>query len=199
MVRRRRECLKKPRSPRRPVEALGRSPSVRVPSWSAAPWSDFSRDRGATENSAPRPGARSSGRSAQSPLGFTGSSAPSSVLRAALRAAADGAVVGVLAAGVAAAAFRGAATRRGLVIGAGAAWLASSASGGWLLWGRSRSSRAFWWSFGGGMALRCAALAGLMVWSWKRAGVSAEALLLSYVFGVLAMALTMETRRLKLR
>jgi hypothetical protein len=85
----------------------------------------------------------------------------------------------------------------GLVIGAGAAWLASSASVGWLLWGRSRSMEAFWWAFGGGMALRGAALAGLMMWSWRRADVSVEALLLTYVLGSLAMLLTMETRYLK--
>ena len=88
--------------------------------------------------------------------------------------------------------------REGIVLGAAAAWLASSASVGWLLWGRGRSMRAFWCAFGGGMALRGAALAGLMAWSWGRAGVSVEALLLSYVFGVLAMLLTMETRYLKL-
>ncbi|MFI5349584.1 MAG: hypothetical protein ACHQ2Z_08580 [Elusimicrobiota bacterium] len=58
--------------------------------------------------------------------------------------------------------------------------------------------KAFWAAFGGGMALRAAALAGLMSWSWRRADVSVEALLLSYVFGVLAMLLTMETRYLKL-
>ena len=87
----------------------------------------------------------------------------------------------------------------GIALGVGTAWLASSASVGWLLWGRSRSMKAFWWAFGGGMALRAAALAGLMAWSWRRADVSVEALLLSYVFGALAMLLTMETRYLKLR
>jgi hypothetical protein len=49
------------------------------------------------------------------------------------------------------------------------------------------------------MALRAAALAGLMAWSWRREGVSVEALLLSYVFGVLAMLLTMETRYFRVR
>ena len=87
---------------------------------------------------------------------------------------------------------------KGIALGVGAAWLASSASVGWLLWGRSRSMKAFWWAFGGGMALRGAALAGLMDLSWRRTDVSVEALLLSYVFGVLALLLTMETRYLKL-
>jgi hypothetical protein len=85
----------------------------------------------------------------------------------------------------------------GIALGVGTAWLASSASVGWLLWGRSRSMKAFWWAFGGGMAVRAAALAALMAWSWRRESVSVEALLLSYVFGVLAMLLTMETRYLK--
>ena len=47
------------------------------------------------------------------------------------------------------------------------------------------------------MALRGAALIGLMILSWRRTDVSVEALLVSYVFGVLAMLLTMETRYLK--
>jgi hypothetical protein len=69
----------------------------------------------------------------------------------------------------------------------------------WLLWGQRRSTQAFWWAFGGGMAVRAAALAALMAWSWRREGVSVEALLLSYVFGVLAMLLMMETRYFRVR
>ena len=57
--------------------------------------------------------------------------------------------------------------------------------------------KAFWVAFGGGMALRVAALAVLMAWSWRRDGAT-DALLLSYVFGVLTLLLTMETRYLKL-
>ncbi|MFI5360743.1 MAG: hypothetical protein ACHQ49_02135 [Elusimicrobiota bacterium] len=57
--------------------------------------------------------------------------------------------------------------------------------------------KAFWWAFGGGMALRVAALGGLMVLSGRRPDVSVDSLLVSYVFGVLAMLLTMETRYLK--
>ena len=134
----------------------------------------------------------------QSPLVFTGSSEPSRALRTALKAAAEGAIVGVLGAGAAAAFLRGPELHKGIALGVGTAWLASSASVGWLLWGRSRSTKTFWIAFGGGMALRAAMLAGLMAWSWRRADVSVEALLLSYVFGVLAMLLTMETRHLKL-
>jgi hypothetical protein len=130
-------------------------------------------------------------------LVFTGSSEPSSALRTALKAAAEGAIVGLAGAAAAAAIFRGPELREGIALGAGTAWLASAASVGWLLWGRSRSMKAFWYAFGGGMALRAAALAGLMAWSWRRADVSVEALLMAYVFGVLAMLLTMETRYLK--
>jgi hypothetical protein len=100
--------------------------------------------------------------------------------------------------GAAAAVFRGPALQKGLVFGVVSAWVVSSASVGWLLWARNRSIEAFWRAFGGGMAVRAAALAGLMFWSWGRADVSVEALLLSYVFGVLTMLLTMETRYLKL-
>jgi hypothetical protein len=131
-------------------------------------------------------------------LVFTGSSEPSSVLRTALKAAAEGAVVGLAGAGAAVAVFSGPQIHKGIALGVGTAWLASSASVGWMLWGRSRSTKTFWIAFGGGMALRAAALAGLMIASWGRADVSTEALLVSYVFGVLAMLLTLETRYLKL-
>lgn len=80
-----------------------------------------------------------------------------------------------------------------------AAWAASATSVGWLLWARERSTQAFWWSFGGGMALRAAVLGALAVWGWGRRGVSFEALLLSYVFALLAMLLTLEFRHLRLK
>jgi hypothetical protein len=131
-------------------------------------------------------------------LVFTGSSARSSVLRTALRAAAEGALVGIAGCGIAAAVFRGILIPTAIAVGTGTAWLASSVSVAGLAWGQRRSTKAFWWSFGGGMALRAAALAGLMGWSWRREG-AREALLLSYVFGVLAMLLTMEVRHIKPR
>jgi hypothetical protein len=127
------------------------------------------------------------------------SSGPSFESRATLRAAAEGAAVGALGAAAAAAIFRGAELRAGIAWGVGTAWLASSASVAWLLWGLGRSTKAFWYAFGGGMALRAAALAALMAWSWRRTDVSVDALLLSYVFGVLALLLTMEIRYLKPR
>jgi hypothetical protein len=86
----------------------------------------------------------------------------------------------------------------GVRIGAAAAWAASAASVAWLLWARERSTKAFWYSFGGGMALRAAALAGLAVWGIKHPGSSLEALLLSYVFVLLAALLTLEIRHMRL-
>jgi len=84
-------------------------------------------------------------------------------------------------------------------VGISAAWAASAVSVAWMLWARARSTEAFWWAFGGGTALRALVLAALFFWGWKRAGVSMEALLLSYVFTLLAMLLTLEYRYLRLR
>lgn len=147
----------------------------------------------------PPRGALLSRRCPGSPLGSTGSSEPSRVLRTALKAAAEGAGVGVLGGAAAAAVFRGPGVPEAVGMGVAAAWLASSASVAWLLWGRGRSMKAFWWAFGGGMALRAAALIALMAATWRREGRPTEALLLSYVFGLLAMLLTMETRYFKAR
>lgn len=86
----------------------------------------------------------------------------------------------------------------GARIGIAAAWAASAASVAWLLWARERSTKAFWWSFGGGMALRAAVLAALFGWGLAHAGSSMEALLLSYVFTLLATLLTLEIRHMRL-
>jgi len=85
-----------------------------------------------------------------------------------------------------------------MTIGAAAAWAATSASVAWLLWARERSGRAFWWAFGGGMGLRAAVLGVLTVWGYRRESVSLDALLLSYVFALIALLLTLETRHLRL-
>lgn len=58
--------------------------------------------------------------------------------------------------------------------------------------------RAFWWAFGGGLALRLLALAGLMVLSLRAGGLSQPALLLSYAFGVLGFLL-IEYRHIRLK
>jgi hypothetical protein len=86
----------------------------------------------------------------------------------------------------------------GVRVGAAAAWAASSVSVAWLLWARGRSMKIFWWSFGGGMALRAAVLAGLFGWGLTHAGSSLEALSLSYVFTLLATLLTLEIRHMRL-
>ncbi len=59
--------------------------------------------------------------------------------------------------------------------------------------------KTFWWAFGGGMVLRAAVLAALAVWSYRRASVSFEAVLLSYVFALIALLMTLEMRHLKIR
>lgn len=129
---------------------------------------------------------------------FTGSSEHTSLAKTALKAAAEGAVVGLIVVGAASAFFRGPSSLKSIALGVGTAYVASLASVWWLLRARRRSATAFWWAFGGGMALRVAALAGLMAWSWGREGLATDALLVSYVFGLLAMLLTLETRYLKL-
>lgn len=86
-------------------------------------------------------------------------------------------------------------TRVGIV----AAWAASAASVSWLIWALARSPKAFWYAFGGGMALRGAVLLVLAAWAWRREGVSMEALLVSYVFALLTMLLTLEFRHLRVR
>lgn len=91
------------------------------------------------------------------------------------------------------------AERESLAIGVLAAWAASSVSVAWLLWARGRSMKAFWWAFGGGMVLRAGMLGALAVWGYRRTSVSFEGLLLSYVFALLALLLTLEMRHLKIK
>lgn len=91
------------------------------------------------------------------------------------------------------------AERESLLIGGAAAWAASSASVAWLLWARGRSTKAFWWAFGGGMVLRAVTLAALAVWGHGRESVSFEGLLVSYVFALLALLLTLELRHLRIK
>lgn len=86
-----------------------------------------------------------------------------------------------------------------MLIGGAAAWAASSASVAWLLWARGRSMKAFWWAFGGGMILRAGVLAALAVWGHGREAVSFEGLLLSYVFALLALLMTLEMRHLRIK
>ena len=85
------------------------------------------------------------------------------------------------------------------MLGVTAAWAASAASVGWLLWAKARGASAFWWAFGGGMALRAAVLGALAAWVWSRTDVSVESLLLSYVFALLFTLLGLEFRHLRLK
>lgn len=59
--------------------------------------------------------------------------------------------------------------------------------------------KSFWWAFGGGMVLRAFALALLAVVGYRREALSFEALLLSYVFALLALLLTLELRHLRIK
>lgn len=132
-------------------------------------------------------------------MGSTDSSAPSAVLKTAARAAAEGAVVAALGAGLASRFLAGGPERLGLAVGVAAAWAASTAGVAWLVWARGRSWRAFWWAFGGGMALRAAALVVLAVGAYGRASVSLDVLLVSYAFAVLTLLLTLEMRHIRLK
>lgn len=80
-----------------------------------------------------------------------------------------------------------------------AAWAATSTSIAWLLWARGRSMKAFWWAFGGGMVLRAGVVGALAAWGYGRTDLTFEALLLSYVFTLLALLLTLEMRHLRIR
>lgn len=119
--------------------------------------------------------------------------------RTAAKAAAEGAVVAIAGFLIASRVWSSPSEKRSLAAGILAAWAASSASVVWLLWGRGRSMKAFWWAFGGGMALRAAVLLVLAAWAYERPGTSLEAVLLSYVFVLLALLLTLEMRHLKIR
>ena len=59
--------------------------------------------------------------------------------------------------------------------------------------------KSFWWAFGGGMALRAGVLAALVVFGYGRKSVTLESLLLSYVFVLLALLMTLEMRHLKIK
>jgi hypothetical protein len=85
------------------------------------------------------------------------------------------------------------------VVGVATAWAATSASLAWLFWARGRDMKTFWWAFGGGMAIRAGALGLLAVAGYRREGFSLEGLLLSYVFAVLVLLLTLELRHLRIR
>lgn len=103
-----------------------------------------------------------------------------------------------IAAGLCSAIWRSPAERKALAIGLGVAWLVSSVSAASIMVAKSVSSGAFWWAFGLGTASRLATLVVLMIFSAYNPELSQSALLLSYVFGVLAVLL-IEYRHVKLK
>lgn len=125
------------------------------------------------------------------------SSGPSAVLKTAVRAAVEGAIIA--GAGALLASRVWPSQSSAVAVGCAAAWAATSASLAWLFWARGREMKVFWWAFGGGMAVRAGALGVLAVWGYRREGFSLEGLLLSYVFAVLVLLLTLELRHLRIR
>lgn len=130
-------------------------------------------------------------------MGSIASSA--STLATAARAAVEGGALALLGLAAAWLFWREAGVVFGVRIGVAAAWAASVVSVTWLVWARGRSVKAFWYAFGGGMFLRALVLGALAVWNYRREAVTMEALLLSYVFALLAMLLTLEMRHLRIR
>jgi hypothetical protein len=132
-------------------------------------------------------------------LDSTDSSGPSAVLKTGARAAAEGAALALAAELIAGRVWSSGPDAWGVRVGLGAAWAASSTSVAWLVWARGRSWKAFWWAFGGGMALRAAVLGGLAWWAYGRETVALEALLMSYAFGLIGLLLTLELRHLRVK
>lgn len=102
---------------------------------------------------------------------------------------------------VAAAIFSGSALRKGLFIGSGCAWAASSLSAAALLVSKAHKAavKMFWYAFGGGMALRFLVLVALMAYgTLHEPQVSEPALLMAYALGVLFFLL-LEYRHIKLK
>lgn len=106
----------------------------------------------------------------------------------AVRSALEGAVLAAAAGALASLALDGELRRR-CWLGLGLAWAASSLSVAAMAWGRAVSPKAFWRAFGGGTALRGAALAALMWLTWKEPWDVQAAELGSYAVGVLGFLL----------
>jgi len=86
------------------------------------------------------------------------------------------------------------------VVGAGLAfaWAASSVSTAWVMHAQRRSMTAFWWAFGGGMAIRMSVLAALVGWAFLHPAQPPAPLLLSYALGVFGLLL-LEYRHIKIK
>ena len=116
-----------------------------------------------------------------------------------MRAVVEGGLIALIGAFAAGRVWSTGPARKSLVIGTVAAWAATTVSVVWLLWARGRSMKTFWWAFGGGMGLRFGLVFVLAVWGYGRKSVTLESLLLSYVFALLALLLTLEMRHFKIR
>lgn len=127
-------------------------------------------------------------------MGSIYSSGSSSAAKKAVRAAAEAAAAGLVAALGLGVVFE----RRAVALGVGAAWLASSLGAGALILAKARSPKAFWWAFGGGMALRAAVLLILVAYTVVHPAVSQPVLLVSYALSVLGFLL-LEYRHVTIR
>lgn len=129
---------------------------------------------------------------------FIDSFGHSPVFKAAAKAVVEGGLMAAVLLMLAGMIWRDSVYFGGIKVGVGASWFATSVSISWLLWAKNRGMKAFWWAFGGGMALRASGLAILAVWGLGHKFFSLEALLLSYVFSLLVMLLCLEFRHLRL-
>lgn len=114
-----------------------------------------------------------------------------------VRSAAEAGLFALVGAGAACLLFGGPGEAAGIIRGAAAAWLASTAGVAWMISAKAVSPRAFWWAFGGGFFLRLAGLAGLAIYAARSPSVSSPGLLVSYALGVLFMLL-IEYRNIKI-
>lgn len=119
-------------------------------------------------------------------------STSSSDARSRLRTAGRSALEGAAAVAAAAVLLRGVLEERSFgpaLGGLSAAWAASSISVTLLIFARPRSFETFLKAFGGGVLLRAAVLAGLMVWSRGRGWAAQAPILGAYALGVLFLLL----------
>jgi uncharacterized membrane protein YeiB len=116
----------------------------------------------------------------------------------AVRGIAQGALVGLAGGAAAAMVFRSPEEVRGITLGVGVSWLASSLSAAALMLAKASSLQAFWWAFGWGLAFRLLVLVGLMALSFYTPEVPQATLLVTYALGVLVF-LVLECRQIKIQ
>lgn len=79
--------------------------------------------------------------------------------------------------------------------GLASAWAASTVSVAAMILARGRSWKAFWWAFGGGVALRATVFVVLVAWAWSAGWPVQAAMWCAYALGVLLL-LQLEYRHL---